>query len=152
MHVAPGLGNALGMMHNARIGKTPLVVYAGQSPSNVLLQEPHLSGPLVDMARPIAKWAAQVEHAHDVLALDLDDRASLAREALRVDFVERRLRAEQLDRDELVQRFVPRGEDEPHPTFTDDPVDDVLPDARPHRTRRRAPTPAALTLELLAED
>ena len=43
-----------------------MVVYAGQSPSNVLLQEPHLSGPLVDMARPIAKWSAQVEHAHDV--------------------------------------------------------------------------------------
>ena len=66
VHIAPGLGNALGMMHNARIGKTPMVIYAGQSPSNVLLQEPHLSGPLVDMARPIAKWSAQVEHAHDV--------------------------------------------------------------------------------------
>jgi thiamine pyrophosphate-dependent acetolactate synthase large subunit-like protein len=66
LHIAPGLGNALGMMHNARIGKTPLVVYAGQSPTSVLLQEPHLSGPLVDMAKPIAKWSAQVEHAHDV--------------------------------------------------------------------------------------
>ncbi len=66
VHIAPGLGNALGMMHNARIGKTPLVVYAGQSPSNVLLQEPHLSGPLVDMARPIAKWSGQIEHAHDI--------------------------------------------------------------------------------------
>ncbi len=66
VHIAPGLGNALGMLHNARVGKTPMVVYAGQSPSNVLLQEPHLSGPLVDMARPIAKWAAQIEHAHDV--------------------------------------------------------------------------------------
>ena len=66
LHIAPGLGNALGMLHNARIGKTPLVVYAGQSPSDVLLQEPHLSGPLVDMARPIVKWAAQVEHAHDI--------------------------------------------------------------------------------------
>src|SRR5919106_17928 len=66
LHIAPGLGNALGMMHNARIGKTPLVVYAGQSPSSLLLQEPHLSGPLVDMAKPIAKWAQQVEHAHDI--------------------------------------------------------------------------------------
>src|SRR5438874_3426372 len=66
LHITPGLGNGMGMMHNARIGKTPLVVFAGQSPSDVLLQEPHLSGPLVDMARPIAKWAAQVEHAHDV--------------------------------------------------------------------------------------
>ncbi|MCC6174753.1 MAG: thiamine pyrophosphate-binding protein [Chloroflexi bacterium] len=66
LHIAPGLGNALGMMHNARIGKTPLVVYAGQSPSSVLFQEPHLSGPLVEMARPICKWSYQVEHAHDV--------------------------------------------------------------------------------------
>jgi benzoylformate decarboxylase len=66
LHIAPGLGNALGMMHNARVGKTPMVVYAGQSPSSVLFQEPHLSGPLVDMAKPIAKWAYQVEHAHDV--------------------------------------------------------------------------------------
>ena len=54
------------MMHNARIGKTPMVVYAGQSPSSVLFQEPHLSGPLVEMAKPIAKWSYQVEHAHDV--------------------------------------------------------------------------------------
>ena len=66
VHIAPGLGNALGMLHNAAIGKTPMVVYAGQSPGRTLLQEPHLSGPLVDMAKPICKWAAQIHHAHDV--------------------------------------------------------------------------------------
>jgi benzoylformate decarboxylase len=66
VHIAPGLGNALGMLHNAAVGKTPLVVYAGQSPGATLLQEPHLSGPLVDMARPVCKWAAQINHAHDV--------------------------------------------------------------------------------------
>ena len=66
LHIAPGLGNALGMLHNARVGKSPLVVYAGQSASRAVFQEPHLTGPLVDMARPICKWAAQVEHAHDV--------------------------------------------------------------------------------------
>jgi len=66
VHIAPGLGNALGMLHNARIGHSPLVVYAGQSESRALFQEPHLSGPLVDMARPICKWAAQIEHARDV--------------------------------------------------------------------------------------
>ncbi|HKC96967.1 MAG TPA: thiamine pyrophosphate-binding protein [Methylomirabilota bacterium] len=66
VHIAPGLGNALGMLHNAAIGKTPLVVYAGQSPAATLLQEPHLSGPLVEMARPVCKWAAQIHHAHDV--------------------------------------------------------------------------------------
>lgn len=66
VHIAPGLGNALGMLYNAREGRSPLVVYAGQSDSRVLLQEPHLTGPLVEMARPICKWAAQVEHTHDV--------------------------------------------------------------------------------------
>jgi benzoylformate decarboxylase len=66
VHTAPGLGNAMGMMHNAAIGKSPLVIYAGHSPNRVLLQEPHLSGPLVDMARPICKWAAEVTCAHDV--------------------------------------------------------------------------------------
>ncbi len=66
VHIAPGLGNSLGMLHNAAVGKTPLVVYAGQSPGATLLQEPHLTGPLVDMARPVCKWAAQIHHAHDV--------------------------------------------------------------------------------------
>ena len=66
VHIAPGLGNSLGMLHNAAVGKTPLVVYAGQSPGATLLQEPHLSGPLVDMARPVCKWASQIHHAHDV--------------------------------------------------------------------------------------
>jgi len=66
VHIAPGLGNALGMLHNAAVGKTPLIAYAGQSPGATLLQEPHLSGPLVDMARPVCKWAAQIHHAHDV--------------------------------------------------------------------------------------
>ena len=66
VHTAPGLGNALGMIYNAAIGKTPMVVYAGHSPSRSVLQEPHLSGPLVDMARPLCKWAAEIHHAHDV--------------------------------------------------------------------------------------
>jgi benzoylformate decarboxylase len=66
LHIAPGLGNGLGMMHNAKVGQSPLVVYAGQSESRALFQEPHLHGPLVDMARPVCKWAYQVEHAHDL--------------------------------------------------------------------------------------
>jgi len=66
VHTAPGLGNAMGMLHNAAIGKTPLVVYAGHSPGRVLLQEPHLSGPLVEIARPVCKWAEEIHHAHDV--------------------------------------------------------------------------------------
>jgi benzoylformate decarboxylase len=66
VHIAPGLGNALGMLHNARVGNSPLVLYAGQSSTRSLFQEPHLSGPLVDMARPICKWAAEIQHPADV--------------------------------------------------------------------------------------
>src|SRR5262249_39141037 len=66
VHTGPGLGNALGMIYNARTGKTPMVVYAGHSPSSVVFQDPLLSGPLVDMARPLTKWAAELQHAHDV--------------------------------------------------------------------------------------
>ena len=66
VHTGPGLGNALGMIYNAAMGKTPMVVYAGHSPSRSVLQEPLLSGPLVDMARPLCKWSAEIHHAHDV--------------------------------------------------------------------------------------
>ncbi len=43
-----------------------MVVYAGHSPSRTVLQEPLLSGPLVEMAQPLCKWAAEIHHAHDV--------------------------------------------------------------------------------------
>src|SRR5437762_2788090 len=66
LHVTPGLGNGLGMLHNAKVGQSPLVVFAGQSESQALFQEPHLSGPLVDIARPFCKWSYQIEHAADV--------------------------------------------------------------------------------------
>ncbi len=66
LHIAPGLGNGLGMIHNAKVGQSPLVIYAGQSETEALFQEPHLTGPLVEMARPLCKWAYQVEHARDL--------------------------------------------------------------------------------------
>ncbi|MHB1132438.1 MAG: thiamine pyrophosphate-binding protein [Chloroflexota bacterium] len=66
LHIAPGLGNALGMLYNAWIGQSPLVVYVGQSPTTGLFQEPHLSGDLVSLARPLSKWAAQIDQAADV--------------------------------------------------------------------------------------
>jgi benzoylformate decarboxylase len=66
LHIAPGLGNAAGMLFNAKIGQSPLVVYAGQSASRALFQEPILSGDLVRMAEPITKWAYEVQHAADL--------------------------------------------------------------------------------------
>lgn len=66
LHIAPGLGNAIGMLYNARVGHSPLVVYVGQSPVASLFQEPHLSGDLVSMARPVTKWAAEITQTADV--------------------------------------------------------------------------------------
>ena len=57
LHIAPGLGNAAGMLFNAQAAHSPLVVYVGQSAAEALFQEPLLSGDLVAMARPVAKWA-----------------------------------------------------------------------------------------------
>lgn len=66
LHAAPGLGNAIGMLYDAYMGRTPLVVYAGQSDSHGLFQEPSLSGDLVAMARPVTKWAYEVRHAAEL--------------------------------------------------------------------------------------
>jgi len=66
LHVAPGLGNALGMLYNARVGKMPLVVTAGQQDSRMLVREPILSYDLVSMAQPLVKWAVQVQHAEEI--------------------------------------------------------------------------------------
>src|SRR5258706_8152195 len=66
LHIAPGLGNAIGMIFNAMSSHSPLVVYAGQSATDALFQEPLLSGDLVGMARPVTKWAFEVGHATDV--------------------------------------------------------------------------------------
>ena len=57
LHIGPGLGNGIGMLHNASVGRSPLVVYVGQGDSRAMMQEPHLSGDLVAMARPVSKWA-----------------------------------------------------------------------------------------------
>jgi benzoylformate decarboxylase len=66
LHVAPGLGNAMGSLYNAAMGKMPLVVTAGQQDSRMLAQEPLLSYDLVAMAAPLTKWAVQIQHAKDI--------------------------------------------------------------------------------------
>lgn len=66
LHVAPGLGNALGMLYNAAIGKMPLVVTAGQQDSRMVVREPILSHDLVSMAKPLVKWAVQLQHIEEI--------------------------------------------------------------------------------------
>lgn len=66
LHVAPGLGNALGSMYNALVGKMPLVVTAGQQDSRMVVREPILSYDLVAMAKPLTKWAVQLQHIEEI--------------------------------------------------------------------------------------
>src|SRR5262249_48353987 len=76
LHVAPGLGNALGMLYNARKAGSPLVVTAGQQDTRLRLRDPLLGHDLAAMAAPLVKWSAQVERA--------DEMAPLLRRAFKV--------------------------------------------------------------------
>jgi benzoylformate decarboxylase len=76
LHVAPGLGNALGMLYNALKTRSPLVVTAGQQDTRLRLRGPVLGHDLVAMAAPLTKWSVQVERA--------DEFALIAHRALKV--------------------------------------------------------------------
>jgi benzoylformate decarboxylase len=66
LHVAPGLGNGIGMIFNALKTGSPLVVTAGQQDTRALLRAPILSHDLAAMAAPVTKWSTQVERADDM--------------------------------------------------------------------------------------
>src|SRR2546427_7511693 len=76
LHVAPGLGNALGMMYDALKAGSPLLVTAGQQDTRMRLREPLLGHDLVAMAAPVTKWSVQVERA--------DEMAPILRRAFKV--------------------------------------------------------------------
>jgi len=76
LHVAPGLGNGLGMVFNALKSNAPLVVTAGQQDTRMLLRAPILSHDLAAMAAPVTKWSTQVERA--------DDMADIMRRAFKI--------------------------------------------------------------------
>ena len=65
-HVAPGLGNALGLIYTAYMGRTPLLVTAGQQDRRMQLEEPLLWGDLVQMARPYTKWSYEISRPEDL--------------------------------------------------------------------------------------
>ena len=66
VHVAPGLGNAMGSLYNAKFTSTPMILTAGQQEQGHGLTEPVLYGDLVSMARPLVKWAVEVTQLEDL--------------------------------------------------------------------------------------
>ncbi len=65
LHVAPGLGNAIGMMYSALKANAPMIVTAGQQDTRLRLRGPLLGHDLVAMAAPVVKWSVQAEHANE---------------------------------------------------------------------------------------
>ena len=66
VHVAPGLGNAMGSLYNAKWIGSPVVVTAGQQEQGHGLSEPLLYEPLLPIAQPLVKWAVEVTRLRDL--------------------------------------------------------------------------------------
>jgi len=66
VHVAPGLGNAMGTLFTAANSGTPMILTAGQQEQGHGLQEPLLYGPLVEMAAPVVKWSTEITQLEDL--------------------------------------------------------------------------------------
>jgi benzoylformate decarboxylase len=66
LHATPGLGNAMGALYNAKFSGSPVIVTAGQQEIGHGLAEPMLYEPMVEIARPLVKWAAEVPRIEDL--------------------------------------------------------------------------------------
>jgi benzoylformate decarboxylase len=66
LHCAPGLGNAMGALYNAKFSGSPIIVTAGQYEIGYGLTEPLLYEPLVPIAQPLVKWSVEVQRAEDL--------------------------------------------------------------------------------------
>lgn len=66
VHVAPGLGNAIGALYTASVTGSPVLITAGQQEQGHGLTEPLLYAPLVPIAQPVVKWAVEVNRIEDL--------------------------------------------------------------------------------------
>ena len=66
LHVAPGLGNAIGMLYDAQKAGSPILVTAGQHEQSFTATEPILWADLPTIARPLVKWSSEVHRLADL--------------------------------------------------------------------------------------
>jgi len=69
VHIGCGLGNAMGMLYNAHVAGSPVLLTAGQQDRRLQMEEPVLQADLVNVARPWTKWAYEVQRVEDIPAV-----------------------------------------------------------------------------------
>ena len=67
LHTGVGLGNGIGMLYQARRGHSPLVVIAGEAGIRYDAMDSQMAVDLVEMARPVTKYATRVVHPDSLL-------------------------------------------------------------------------------------
>lgn len=67
LHTGVGLGNAVGMLYQAMRGHSPLVVIAGDAGVCYDAMDAQMAVDLVEMARPVTKYATRVTHPGSLL-------------------------------------------------------------------------------------
>ena len=66
VHTSPGLGNAMGMLYDARMSGAPMLLTAGQHDQAMNLTEPMLWSDLPPVARPYVKWSHEITRLEDL--------------------------------------------------------------------------------------
>jgi benzoylformate decarboxylase len=66
LHVAPGLGNAVGAIYGGLKASSPMIVTAGAQDTRMRLRDPLLGHDLPSIAAPVTKWSVQVERADEM--------------------------------------------------------------------------------------
>lgn len=61
LHAAAGVGNALGMVYSAQVGRAPLVIYAGEPRTDQSELEPILYGRPASLSAGFTKWSVRVD-------------------------------------------------------------------------------------------
>jgi benzoylformate decarboxylase len=67
LHTGPGVAQAMSSIYMAKAHRAPIVVTAGNEDTRFALTEPLLRAELVDMAKPLVKWAYETTSVEDVI-------------------------------------------------------------------------------------
>lgn len=67
IHSAPGLGNAIGSLYQAKRGHAPLIVIGGDAGIKYQAMDAQMAADLVAFAKPVTKWSTMVMHPSSLL-------------------------------------------------------------------------------------